>query len=334
MANGKLLRQLVRAGVDGDQEAFRRASEAVIAEERGKQHHLLANDLEKVLYGRPSSASSLSVVSLKKAVPSDKERGVDLVDIRQPTRELGDLIVSADVRAAIEHILLEHHREDALTTYGLEPARKLLFFGPPGCGKTLTAEIIATELSLPLAIVRLDAVVSSFLGETAANLRKVFDFVESRPVVVLFDEFDALAKDREDSGEHGELRRVVNAVLQMIDEYRGKSVLIAATNHESLLDSAIWRRFDETIQFANPDSTQIKSLLQSKLRGVRRNFEPSESAVWSRFKGKSHADIERVLRRAIKEMVLQSREFLETIHLDSAIARENKRRVNGKSCAK
>jgi SpoVK/Ycf46/Vps4 family AAA+-type ATPase len=334
MANGKLLRQLVRAGVEGDHEAFRRASEAVIAEERGNQHHLLANDLEKVLYGRPSSASSLSVVNLKKSVPSDKERGVDLIDIRQPTRELTDLVVSTEVRSAVEHVLLEHNREGALTTYGLEPARKLLFFGPPGCGKTLTAEIIATELGLPLAIIRLDAVISSYLGETAANLRKVLDFVEGRPVVALFDEFDALAKDRGDSGEHGELRRVVNAVLQMIDEYRGKSVLIAATNHENLLDSAIWRRFDETVQFANPDAVQIKALLQSKLRGVRRNFEPSDVAVSSRFKGMSHADIERVLRRAIKEMVLQSREFLETTHLDSAIAREHKRRATGKSCTK
>jgi SpoVK/Ycf46/Vps4 family AAA+-type ATPase len=334
MANGKLLRQLVRAGVEGDQDAFRLASEAVIAEERGKQHHLLANDLEKVLYGRPTSASSLSLINLSKAVPSDKERGVDLIDIRQPTRELADLIVGSDVRAAMEHILLEHNREAALTTYGLEPARKLLFFGPPGCGKTLTAEIVAMELSLPLAIVRLDSVISSYLGETAANLRKVFDFIGSRPVVALFDEFDALAKEREDGGEHGELRRVVNAVLQMIDEYRGKSVLIAATNHEGLLDSAIWRRFDETVKFTHPDVAQIKLLLQSKLRGVRRNFDLSETAIVSRFKGMSHADIERVLRRATKEMILQGREFLEVTHIESAMARENKPRASTKRCGK
>jgi AAA+ superfamily predicted ATPase len=326
MANGKLLRQLVRAGVQGDQDAFRRASEAVIAEEREKQHHLLANDLEKVLYGRPSSASSLSVLNLSKAVPSDKERGVDLIDIRQATRELNDLVVGTDARAAIEHVLLEHNRESALTTYGLEPARRLLFFGPPGCGKTLTAEVIAMELNLPLAIIRIDAVISSYLGETAANLRKVFDFLTHRPVVALFDEFDALAKDRDDKGEHGELRRVVNAVLQMIDEYRGKSILIAATNHEYLLDTAIWRRFDETVKFGLPDASQIKLLLQNKLRGVRRNFDPAETAFASRFKGMAHADIERILRRAIKEMILQGREFLEATHIESALSRENRRR--------
>ncbi|MFM0517839.1 MULTISPECIES: AAA family ATPase [Caballeronia] len=334
MANGKLLRQLVRAGVDGDQEAFRRASEAVIAEERDKQHHLLANDLEKLLYGRPTPLQSLSIINLVKAVPSDKERGVDLLEMRQPVRQLEDLVTDNEVRSSIEHLLLEHNRQAALETYGLEPSRKILFFGPPGCGKTLTAEVIATELGLPLAIIRLDAVISSYLGETAANLRKVFDFVSSQPLVALFDEFDALAKERDGDGDHGELRRVVNAVLQMIDDYRGRSVLIAATNHEGLLDSAIWRRFDETLKFGNPDPSQIAKLLQNKLRGVRRNFEASESSIVSKFKGMSHADIERVLRRAIKEMILQGREFLEQTHLNAALRRENRQSPSSKRCAK
>jgi AAA+ superfamily predicted ATPase len=334
MANGKLLRQLVRAGVEGDQEAFKRASEAVIAEERDKQHHLLANDLEKLLYGRPATASSLSILHLASAVPSDKERGVDLIEVRQPTRELADLVVNPEVRSAIEQVLLEHNRESSLATYGLEPARKLLFFGPPGCGKTLTAEVIAMELGLPLAIVRLDSVISSYLGETAANLRKVFDFISTQPVVALFDEFDALAKERNGDGDHGELRRVVNAVLQMIDEYRGKSVLVAATNHEGLLDSAIWRRFDETVKFGIPDASQITKLLQYKLRGVRRNFEASDASIASQFKSMSHADIERVLRRAIKEMILQGREFLEQAHIESALSRENRQSNAGKRCTK
>lgn len=334
MANGKLLRQLVRAGVDGDQDAFRRASEAVIAEERDKQHHLLANDLEKLLYGRPTPVPSLSLLHLTKAVPSDKERGIDLVEVRQPSRQLDDLVVSRDVETSIEQVLLEHNRQAALEGYGLEPARKLLFFGPPGCGKTLAAEVVAMELNLPLAIVRLDAVISSYLGETAANLRKVFDFISSQPLVALFDEFDALAKERSGDGDHGELRRVVNAVLQMIDDYRGKSLIVAATNHENLLDSAIWRRFDETVKFSNPDAAQIAKLLQSKLSGVRRNFEASESAIVSKFKGMSHADIERVLRRAIKEMILQGREFLELAHLESALRRENRQSPTSKRCAK
>jgi AAA+ superfamily predicted ATPase len=175
---------------------------------------------------------------------------------------------------------------------------------------------------LPLLIVRLDSVISSFLGETASNLRKVFDYVAQYQVVALFDEFDALAKDRGDVADHGELKRSVNAVLQMLDGYRGESILIATTNYESLLDHAIWRRFDEVLRFDLPNLEQIKRLLALKLSGIRRNFEADDHEIASLFKGVSHADIERVLRRAVKEMVLSGREFLEKAHLDEAMKRE------------
>ncbi|MEO7780710.1 MAG: AAA family ATPase, partial [Candidatus Nitrotoga sp.] len=137
-------------------------------------------------------------------------------------------------------------------------------------------------------------------------------------------EFDALAKDRGDSADHGELKRSVNAVLQMLDGYRGQSILIATTNYDSLLDPAVWRRFDETIHFDLPNIEQIKRLLSLKLSSVRRKFEPTDTKLATLFKGMSHADIERVIRRAIKEMVLQGREFLEMQHLQSALAREHR----------
>jgi AAA+ superfamily predicted ATPase len=204
----------------------------------------------------------------------------------------------------------------------MQPAQRLLFCGPPGCGKTLAAEVIAHALSMPLILVRLDSVISSFLGETAANLRKVFDYIAEHPVVALFDEFDALTKDRGDSADHGELKRSVNAVLQMMDSYRGASILIATTNYETLLDKAVWRRFDEVVRFEMPNLEQIKRLLAMKLSGIRRNFEPDDGQVASLFKGMSHADIERVLRRAVKEMILSGREFMEKNHLDTALSRE------------
>lgn len=320
MANGRLLRRLIKSGTEGDQAAFRHASEAVILEEREKQHHLLANDLERILYGRPVKQALPPQVS--RAVPIDRERDTNLIEIQQPTRELHDIVLSDVTRSDLDQVLLEHNRSDVLRAHGLEPAQKILFFGPPGCGKTLAAEVLATELSLPLALVRLDSVVSSFLGETAANLRKVFQFVAETPVVAFFDEFDALAKSRDDAADHGELKRVVNAVLQMMDGYRGASVLIAATNHEALLDPAVWRRFDEVIRFERPTLEQIKQLLALKLSGVRRQFDPTDSQVASQFKGMAHADIERVLRRAVKDMVLQGREFLDLPHVEDALSRE------------
>ena len=330
MATGKLLRQLIKSGIEGNSDAFRAASEEVIREERQKQHHLLANDLERLLYGRPRNITHTPGRSIDKA-PVDRERNLDLLDLREPVRRLDDVILSDETRSSVEEVLEEHHHQEQLASYGLRPADRLLFYGPPGCGKTLTAEVIASELGLPLAVVRVDTVVSSYLGETAANLRKVFDFASANAAVVLFDEFDALAKERADEAEHGELRRVVNAVLQMMDAYVGRSVLIAATNHETILDLAVWRRFEEVLLFEPPTLDQLRCLLTLKLRGVRREFEVEDSPVTTLFKGMTHADVERVLRRAIKDMVLAGKEFLTMRHLQTAAGRERPRQRRNRS---
>ncbi len=323
MASGKILRQLLKAGTTGDKEGFRRASESVIEEERMKQHHLLANDLERILYSQSVNQARSPKSSL--TVPTDKERGLPLLDVRHPQKSIEELVLPTELLGSVEELLGEYRRQDILRSYGMKPSSKVLFFGPPGCGKTLTAEVIASELDLPLAIVRLDALVSSFLGETAANLRKVFDFISDYPMVALFDEFDALGKERSDSAEHGELRRVVNAVLQMMDNYQGQSLIIAATNHEQILDSAIWRRFDDVLAFATPSRELISQILASKMRGVRRKFETNDEEVIELFSGLSGADIERVLRRAIKRMILKGQEFLSIKELVSAREKEVRR---------
>lgn len=323
MASGKVLRQLIRAGTEGDIAAFKAASKSIIDEERQKQHHLLANDLERLLYGgqmdAPSGARRLRPLA---ELPSSKDSGLALLEERAVVREEKDIILSDPTQTLLSEIIHEHNRCDVLRSHGLQPAQKLLFCGPSGCGKTLAAEIIAQSLSMPLVVVRLDSVISSFLGETASNLRKVFDYVARYPIVALFDEFDALAKDRGDAADHGELKRSVNAVLQMLDGYRGESILIATTNYETLLDRAVWRRFDEILRFELPSLEQIRRLLALKLSGVRRNFDTEDQEVAEQLKGLSHADIERILRRAVKEMVLSGREFLERSHIDEALKRE------------
>lgn len=325
MANGKVLRQLIKAGATGDSEAFRRVSESIIEDERHKQHHLLANDLEKILYGEHLQQSPKDVHRLIPSAPIDKERGFPLLDIKQPQRSLEEIILPEENIAALDELLEENRRSDTLRSYGLKASNKVMFYGPPGCGKTLAAEVIAFELDRPLAIVRLDALVSSFLGETAANLRKVFDFVADHPMVVLFDEFDAIGKERGDSGEHGELRRVVNAVLQMMDAYQGESLILAATNHEHILDTAIWRRFDEIIEIPLPTAGLIRQLLKLKLRGVRRQFELDDEELVTCFTNKSGADIERVVRRATKRMILRNQEFLSIKDIKCALKREKQR---------
>jgi len=327
MASGKLLRQLIKSGVDKDDAGFMRISEALIAEERQKHHNLLANDLEKILYGSNSLSGSKKVtqLSLKQNIPVDKERGLPLLELKEPVRGLDDVILGDTNKESIKRILKEYNREEVLRSWGMRPVERVLFCGPPGCGKTVSAEALAFELNRPLCIVRLDSVVSSYLGETSANLRKVFDFIQSSPVVALFDEFDALGKERADVAEHGELKRVVNTFLQMLDGFSGQSLIVAATNHENMLDSAIWRRFEDVLAFEYPTVVQIKDLLGIKLRGVRREFEYTKQ-VTGLFKNTSHADIERILKRAIKDMLLDGEEFLKLEHIQNALKNEKARK--------
>ena len=326
MASGKILRQLFRSGAEGDLDTFRGVAEKVIAEERQKQHHLLADDLEDILHRRTSRRSTSVPRKLHSKIPEDRERALPLLTVREPAWRLEDIILSRGNLSLVRRILREHNREEVLKAYGLQPCNKLLLFGPPGCGKTMTAEVIASELGRPLGILRIDSIVSSFLGETAANIRKVFDFAESSHMVMLLDEFDALGRERENTFEHGELRRVVNAILQMLDDYNGRSIIIAATNHEGMLDSAVWRRFDEILHLKLPTPAQLRRLLALKLRGVRRDFEIEEVGVHEWFEGGSHADLERIVRRSVKEMVLdEGHESLQLEHLENAHRHERAR---------
>ena len=303
MANGRLLKQLIKFGSEGDIEAFRSISEQIILEEREKQHHLLADDLEEVLHQKPVKTRNNT-----SDIPFDKERGLPLIELREPKKTFDDIIISNANFDLINNILLQHHRSDLLRSHGLFPVNKILFFGPPGCGKTLAAEVIASELRYYLGIVRIDSLISSYLGETANNLRTIFEFANKRPIVLLFDEFDSISRSREDSNEHGEMKRVVNGVLQMMDSYNGTSLLIAATNHEKVLDSAIWRRFEEILTFTLPSENQIVKLLEKRLLFMSHSINLNELA--KQLKGLSFADIDRIIIRSIKYLVINRKKEL------------------------
>jgi SpoVK/Ycf46/Vps4 family AAA+-type ATPase len=333
---GELVRKLLQAHAKGDNVAFQAAAETYIAEERRKNHHLLANDLERALLNglytsrAPAGALPRSLNLLGVAehdLPRDSERGAVLVEIVEPRRTLEDLVLAVDVREGLERIITEQRRADLLRTHGLRPIGKALFCGPPGCGKTVAAEAVAQALYLPLVLVRFDAVVSSYLGETAANLRKVFLFAASRQMVMLFDEFDAIGKHRTAIEEHGELKRVVNAFLQMLDGFRGESLLLAATNHQGLLDPALWRRFDEAVFFDRPDTEAIANLLQRATHqlGIAPGVVLAERA--RELIGASHADVERIGLDSVKRTVLDHRTLITAATLDDAIQRHLARRA-------
>jgi len=327
MTAGNAIRKLVMAHAHGDAQQFRAALGEYIKEERRKRHHQLADDLERIFSnGAPSSkVETLTLFRPSGAdLPRDKEKGTLLLELFEPTVSLSEMVVNDPVSGSLERIVSEQRRRDVLMSYGLSPLRKILFCGPPGCGKTMAAEALAKELYLPLVLVRFDAVISSYLGETAANLRRVFDFAASRPMVLLFDEFDAIGKKRDDTEEHGELKRVVNAFLQMLDSSRGDALTIAATNHERMLDPALWRRFDEVIVFPSPSVAQIEELLKRHLRQVGTseiNWGVSSSAL----SGSSHAEVKRVAEDATKICLLSGATRVDGGILEQAIKLQKER---------
>lgn len=324
------VRKLITAHLKGDEAAFRKAAEEYVEEERRKNHHVVANDLERLISSSNGSHKSrgevLSLLGMTNgSVPKDKDRDVVLVDVCDPQRELEDLVLPSDIRDTIQRLVSERRGAELLGTYGIRPSGKLLFCGPPGCGKTAAAEAVARELHLPLATVRFDAVVSSYLGETASNIRKVFDFARSRPMVLFFDEFDAIGKHRSADDEHGELKRVVNSFLQLLDGFRSDTLTIAATNHQGLLDPALWRRFDEILLFPKPDARQILELLTRLLRQIGVSQAVNLDQVAKSLLGVSHADVERVAVDAIKQTILSSRDVVELEVLNEAVERQRAR---------
>ena len=315
---GRQLKELFRAYREGDELAFRRAAQEIIEEEEAKQHLALARDLRKIIAG-PSTVQVGETLQLPPP-PTDREGEWPLAEVRIPSKYLSDLVLHEAAREALEGLSSEVPRWEALDRHGIPRRQRVLFYGPPGTGKTSAAEGLAAEIGLPLLVVRLDAVVSSYLGETASNLRRVFDYVQSGSWLVLFDEFDALGKVRDDPGEHGELRRVINAFLQMLDSFRGPSLLVAATNHEHLLDFALWRRFDEVLEFPLPTVHALRKLLRLRLPAAARGGVDIESCA-SALRGLPHAAVERVVWDARREAVLGGRDQVSQPELERAISR-------------
>jgi SpoVK/Ycf46/Vps4 family AAA+-type ATPase len=324
---GELLRLLIAAHVAGDNAAFDEAVNGVVQEERRKNHHLLANEIRKIAKNGSDGGTIRDLAFLPtwvaRDVPAD-ERGLPLIHAFEPTRTFQELVLRRGIRSALDRIVEENRRRDLLQGHGLHSRRKILFHGPPGCGKTVSAEALAGELLLPVFLVRFDAVVSSYLGETAANLSKVFQYAQSRPAVLFFDEFDAIGKSRDSEEEHGELKRVVNSFLQMLDAFHSPGLVIAATNHERLLDSALWRRFDDVIQFPGPTKREIETLLRF---GLRQFATPTVDfpVVASSATRLSHADVERAMRDVMKSAVLGRRSEIVTEDLTRAIAEQARR---------
>lgn len=252
MARADLLIDLVKFGVSDDKNRFRKVVESIIAEERAKKHTVLADKLEGVL----RSSSATKPITKNGATTLDY-RVNNFVNEVFPERQLSDLILPKDVLDIVQEVIQEHHRIDLLRSYNLEPRNRLLLIGPPGNGKTSLAEAIAESLMVPLLVVRYDGVVGTYLGETAVRLRKLMEYAATRKCVLFFDEFETLGKERGDTHETGEIKRVVSSLLLQIDSLPSHVVVIGATNHAELLDRAAWRRFQVRIVLPMPTRDRL-----------------------------------------------------------------------------
>lgn len=340
----ELLKRLFRAIATSDETAINTLLSAVIEEERKKGHALLADQLANIAQKSskngtiPQSGSHESLpfipasslkATLQNPLPTPLPTLTELPTSKRSHHPLAiniprdrlkhHMILPTAVEIRFQRIEREYAARDRLAHHGFRYRQKILLYGTPGCGKTMGAERLAWNTGLPLIRIRFDAVVSSFLGETASNLREVFEAAASHPCLLFIDEFDAIAKSRDDSQEVGEIKRVVNTFLQLLDEYESANgLLVAATNLDKALDSAVWRRFDDAIEVPKPGDKEIEAILKQTLSGIDIG-SINWAVILEKMKGFSAAQVIRVAQDAAKRAILEREELVIQEHLEEAI---------------
>lgn len=295
MATIDQVKNLVKAYADCDDEKFKTIILQIAAHEARVGHDNAARDLKR----------QVDQISGKKSNILKMHKENAFFQFTMPTFKKIDLIVSKDLDIRINRVLMEYRNRKKLQSYGLANRRKLLLEGVSGTGKTLSASVIASELALPLYTVQMDKLVSKFMGETSIKLRQIFDVIASDEGVYFFDEFDAIGSDRNFDNEVGEMRRILNSFLQLIEQDNSNSIIIAATNNQKLLDKALFRRFDDVWHYDLPIEDEIKKLFEYKLVSFSSDFKVSKELI-NQALGLSHAEIIRVCDDGIKNSILSN----------------------------
>ncbi|WP_405428976.1 AAA family ATPase [Micromonospora sp. NBC_00617] len=311
-ASGEHIKALVRNHAAGDDAAFYAVALQVAAKAARQGHGTLANELKRVIEG----ARSQPVASKVTAIARPRGDLADLVTAAFPNVSLRDLVGPPQLKDAIARVLHEQRQRQALSEHGFAPAHRLLLEGPPGTGKTMTAAVIAHELALPLLTIRLDSLLSKYLGETASKLRAVFDAAASQRAVYLFDEFDALGGHRS-GNDVGEARRILNSFLIFLEQANAESIVVAATNHRSILDHALFRRFDVAIRYELPDGAQASEVMKTRLGSMGRGIR--WAAIQAQASGLSHAELVKAAETAAKQAILRGEEQVTVADLTEAL---------------
>lgn len=313
-ASADHLKALVKSHVDGDDERFYTIALQVAARAARSGQHRYAEDLKRVI----DEAVRRPVAPSAKTVPIAKPRGElsDLLSVAYPEHSLKDVVLPESVHGQLARVLHEQRQRARLEKHGFVPAHRIMLEGPPGTGKTMTAGALAHDLHLPLFTIRLDSLLSKFMGETSSKLRLVFDAVSDQRAVYFFDEFDALGGDRA-GNDVGEARRILNSFLGFIEISPSSSLVVAATNHRKLLDHALFRRFDLVVTYPMPSQEAALELLQRRLRGIQGRI------AWVRLAddvlGLSPADLVRAAEAAAKDAILNDAKTVGTERMKKAL---------------
>lgn len=324
MASADQLRALLQSHLERDDARFYSVAMQVAAHEAKLGHGKLAEELRALV----DQAKARRIASPEsKAIPISKPRGelANLLSVSYPKARMSDMVLNTELAQQLERIIREQRHADELLSHGLSPRRKLLLVGPPGTGKTMTASVLAAELGLPLFQVRLDGLITKFMGETAAKLRQIFESTHQSRGVYFFDEFDAIGSQRGLANDVGEVRRILNSFLQMIEQDDSHSLIIGATNHPDILDTALFRRFDDLLHYELPDETHIASVLKSRLARMS-----VKNTSWKRLASKaiglSYAELTRAADEVMKTALIERTETI--CEKDISIALEERHKLS------
>jgi SpoVK/Ycf46/Vps4 family AAA+-type ATPase len=316
MPSADQVKSLIASLAEGDEAHFYSIAMQIAASEARMGHGKLAEEIRSLIDKAKSRISPTS----KAPIPLARPRGelAELLSVSYPNVRLSDMILSSRIRKKLERVIHEHRAIQVIRGRGLSPRRRLLLIGKPGTGKTLTASALAGELGLPLFVVRLDGLITKFMGETAAKLRLIFETLNQTRGVYLFDEFDSIGSARGLTNDVGEIRRVLNSFLQMVEQDHSDSLVVAATNHVGILDRALFRRFDDVIEYDLPDRSRIVATLKAKLGAFK-----TQKIQWPRIatlaRGLNYADITRACEDAIKDALIHERIFVTHSEIAHAI---------------
>ena len=309
---GEHITALVRSHGSGDDSSFYAVALQVAAREARQGHHRLAEDIKKAVDASRQTTPRSNVTKLA------RPRGdlAELVAATHPDVTLRDLVAPPELLTRLTQVLAEQRQRKALLDHGFAPAHRLLLEGPPGTGKTMTAAVLAREMSLPLFTVRLDSLLSKFMGETASKLRVVFDAVAEQRGVYLFDEFDALGGGRS-GNDVGEARRILNSFLVFLEQSSPESIVIAATNHRTILDRALFRRFDVVLTYSMPDAKQAGAVVRGRLGSLAKGIR--WQGVAKNAEGLSHADLVKAAEAAAKSVLMRGETQVTAEDLSAAL---------------